>query len=161
MSWWQRQRGALVILAITAALVIATIWVFEVIPSRDEPGPSVTAATSTVTVGGNTVSPPTVRIDEFAGPAGTTTLSVRVAARSDDDATSCGNFTLTEQRTGRVWGPAGDAVDVSYDDHERSCEPGSASYTILTVFLLPADVSGALWYDMPVDDSIARFGITV
>lgn len=160
MSWWRRQRTAAIALMIAAMVAAGTIWLFEVVPSRDEPTVSTTVATTTVTVDGNTIDPPTVRVDEFAGPAGTTTVSVRVPARSDADASSCGSFTLTERATGRVWVTAGSEVDVSDDDAERSCVPDSASYTILAVFLLPDDVSGLFWFDMTFDDTVVRFELT-
>ena len=45
MSWWRRQRTAAIALMIAAMVAAGTIWLFEVVPSRDEPTVSTTVAT--------------------------------------------------------------------------------------------------------------------
>lgn len=158
MRWWRRQRIPLLALAGAIALVIGVnVWL-EVLPHIKEPK-ATPVADGAVSLGGNTLELGRVTPDEFAAPAGTRPLSIRLYASSEADAEYCGTFTLREATGERVWRPAGREVDVERGDAESSCREGMDAYDILTVFLLPADADGPFWLDVPVDGEVARFRI--
>ncbi|WP_217181089.1 hypothetical protein [Streptomyces sp. AC495_CC817] len=159
MTWWRAQRAAIAGLLVAAVAAGGVHFWFQVRPSLDRPGPRYVIADA-VELGGHRLSLASERRDEFEAPEGSTTVSVRLRAGSDEDAETCGTFSLSEIGGERVWLDARGDVDVTSDD-ERSCQNGSASYGILAVFLVPDDATGPFWLDVPVIGSpeIMRFRV--
>lgn len=159
MSWWRRQRTALLALVITAAAVVgATIWL-DVVPNIRATD-RVIDAESTVDISGQTLTLGPTEWGEFAAPDGSRTLSIRLESSGGADASVCGQSTLTEADTGRTWVSSRKGLDVSSDDGENSCTIESSAYRILLVFLLPDDAEGPFRLDIEGSDSdVARFVI--
>jgi hypothetical protein len=159
MTWWRRQRAALIaLLAAAVALVVVSLWL-DVLPSRESAPPTPHVADGPIDLGGNRLELIRAIPDEFPAPDGAHTLSIRLAADSTEDAERCGTFTLREATGDREWLTAGSAVDVRYGDEESSCRKGTGSYRILTVFLLPNDADGPFWLDIAVGDDVVRFPV--
>lgn len=159
MTWWRRQRVALVaLIAAVAALIGVSVWL-DVLPAQEAAPPAPRVAGGTVDIGGNRLELVRSIPDEFPAPAGAHTLSIRLSADSAEDAERCGAFTLRERDGERVWLTAGSAVDVRYGDEENSCRKGTDSYRILSVFLLPNDAEGPFWLDIAVGDDTVRFPV--
>lgn len=159
MSWWRRQRASLIALVAAGALTLgAHVWL-DVLPALETSSPVPTVQDGAVEVGGNELELDSVRRDEFEAPDGTSSLSVRLYARSAADAETCGSFTLTEVEGGRVWLTDRGALDAWTEDDETSCREGTDGYRILAVFLLPEDAGGPFWFDADVADEVVRFRI--
>lgn len=154
MTWWRRQRIALCGLLVAALAAVGVHLWFDVLPALETTGPAYATADEAglVEAGGHRLALSSVTLAEFEAPPGSTTLSVRLHAASAEEAELCGTPRLTEAEGDRTWLDARGDVDVTSDD-ERSCQDGSASYTLLTVFLLPDDATGPFWFDLPVGRS--------
>lgn len=159
MSWWRRQRRALIALAIAAvAMLGATVWL-DILPSI-RPTDRVIEAESTVDIAGQTLTLGPTEWDEFESPEGSQTLSVRLASTGGSTADRCGQTTLTEIDSARTWLSSRDDLDVSSDEGESSCVAEPASYRILLTFLLPDDADGPFLLDIEgSDNDLARFHI--
>lgn len=158
MSWWRRQRTALIALA--AALVAAAgayVWL-DLLPNLPPDGPRVTAAETSAEIAGQTLSMGDATWDEFDAPDGTRSLSIRLSSGGGIDAEPCGPATLTETDSGRVWVSSRAGLDVPYDEGERSCIADDGPYRILLVFLLPDDATDPFDLDIAgADDDLVRF----
>jgi len=158
MTWWRRQRVALLALVLAAIAAVGVHLWLDALPMANRTSKDITTVERSASIAGQTLTLGTVRWDEFDAPSGSRTLSVRVEAAGATDAASCGVFTLTEQATGRLWENARADLDVPYDAGERSCLEDSGPYEILTVFLLPDDAEAPFLFDVPdTDGVIARF----
>lgn len=163
MTWRQTHGRALAALLIAVAATVAVhVW-FDVLPAGGPEQPGYIVAEGTTEIAGHELTVVSARRDEFEAPAGSTTLSLRLDARSDADAAPCGHIALTEIGGNRTWLDARSDVDVPSDtddvDTDATCEEGSPFYRILSVFLLPDDAVGPFWLDLPVGDEILRFRI--
>lgn len=159
MTWWRRQRFALVALVVASAAAIAVhVW-FDVLPAAPRSTQVQEAADGKVEMDGQTLRLDSASWDEFEAPTGSRTLSIRIDARAAVDASRCGMFTLAEVEGSRVWTNARSALDVPYDEGESTCQEESGSYAILAVFLLPDDVEGPFALDVAGTDEIARFRV--
>lgn len=159
MTWWRRQRRALIALAIAAvAMLGATVWL-DVLPSI-RPTDRVIEAESSVDIAGQTLTLGPAEWGEFETPEGSQTLSVRLSSTGGSAADRCGQITLTETDSDRSWLSSREDLDVSYDEGESSCIAEPASYRILLTFLLPDDADGPFLLDIEgSDDDLARFRI--
>ncbi|MEI3849141.1 MULTISPECIES: hypothetical protein [Microbacterium] len=161
MTWWRRQRRAIIGLLLAVGAVVGVhVWL-DVIPAAPRTSVRTIVVDGRAEVHGHTLSVAASRWGEFDAPRGSTTLTVVLHARSDEGAESCGTFRLSERDGSRLWLDAGSAVDVDIDDEdtETGCREGNGGYRILTVFLLPDDARGPFWLDVPVEDEVARFRI--
>lgn len=162
MSWWRRQRVALIALAVAAVATVGVhVWL-DVLPSIPTESTAVTnvAENERVEVAGQTISLQSVRWEEFEAPDGMHTVTVRLSAGGGPEATWCRDFTLSESHGARVWLDARAELDVPYDAGESSCREESSSYKILAVFLVPEDVVGPFFFDIPGElDEVTRFTI--
>ncbi len=156
MTWFRRQRIALLALAVAIVAVVgAYVWL-DVLPSI-RPAARVIEAGSSADVAGQTLSLSGAEWDEFEAPEGTRSLSVRFTSSGGPEAGSC-TMSVTETTTARTWLSSRDGVDVPYDEDERSCTIDGSSYRILAVFLLPDDADGPFRLDVEGgDDVTARF----
>lgn len=159
MTWWRRQRTALLALAVAAvAMIGATVWL-DIVPSI-RPTDRVIEAESTVEITGQTLSLGPTEWGEFDAPEGSRTLSVRLSSTGGFDAKVCGPAALTEVDSGRTWLSSRAGLDVPYDEGENSCVIETDSYRILLVFLLPDDADGPFRLDIEGSDAdVARFVI--
>lgn len=151
MSRWKTQGRPLIALVVAAVAVVAIQFWFQVRPTLENSTPPPIIADGPVELGGHRLTLDSVRRGEFDAPEGSTTLSVRLRADSDDDAETCRSFVLSEADGDRVWLDAHRDLDIDSDD-ERNCRNDSASYRILTVFLLPDDATGPFWLDVPIGE---------
>ena len=159
MTWWRRQRRALIALAIAAvAMLGATVWL-DIVPSI-RPTDRVIQAESTVDIAGQTLTLGPTEWGEFETPEGSRTLSIRLQSSGGSQASLCGQTTLTEIDSARTWLSSRKGLDVSSADGENSCLPETASYRILLTFLLPEDADGPFLLDIEgSDQDLARFRI--
>lgn len=159
MTWWRAQRTALIALVIAAAAMVgASVWL-DLVPSI-RPTDRVIEAETSVDLAGQTLSLGRVEWGEFEAPEGSRTLSVRLSSSGGSDTALCGQSMLTEVESARTWLSSRTALDVPYDEGERSCIKEPASYRILLVFLLPDDADGPFHLDIEgSDDDVARFVI--
>lgn len=159
MTWWRNQRVALISLLLAVAATVGVHLWLNVLPSLENETVTHVSPGQRAEVAGQRISVTSVRGDEFDAPTGMRTISVHLNARGNDDATSCGAFTLAEPSTGRVWMDARSELDVPYDAGESSCLSESAPYKILAVFLVPENAIGPFLFDVPGSDDVARFTV--
>lgn len=159
MTWWRKQRVALISLVIAASAVFGVHLWLDVLPSMETEKITEVGAGQTTVIAGQKISMTSVRWDEFEAPTGMQTISVRLDASGGQTSKSCGAFTLSEQSGGRVWVDARSALVVPFDAGESSCREESTPYEILAVFLIPDDTEGPFLFDVPGDDTIARFSV--
>ena len=159
VSWWRRQRTALIALVVAAvAMVAVTVWL-DVLPSA-RPTDRVVEADTSVDIAGQTLTLGATEWGEFEAPSGSRTLSVRLSSSGGFDASLCGRSTLTEPDSSRTWVSSRKGLEVSSDDGESSCTVETDAYRILLVFLLPDDADGPFRLDIEgSDDVLARFDI--
>lgn len=159
MTWWRRQRRALIALAIAAvAMLGATVWL-DILPSIRSTD-RVIDAESTVDIAGQTLTLGPTEWGEFESPEGSRTLSIRLASSGGSEASLCLRTTLTEIDSDQTWLSSRKGLDVSSDEGENSCIAEPASYRILLTFLLPDDADGPFLLDIEgSDDDLARFHI--
>lgn len=158
MSWWRAQRRALIALLVCAGAVVGAYLWLDVRPWADGDDDRVVVAEDSTEISGQTVTLGPVEWDEFEAPQGSRTLSIRFRASGGAEADSCGPFSLTEERSSRVWLSSRTHLDVPYDEGESSCQAETAPYRILIVFLVPDDAVGPFRLDIAGrDDDIARF----
>jgi hypothetical protein len=157
VTWWRRQRRALIALAVAAIAVVGTYVWLDVVPSI-RPADRVVEAEDAADVSGQTLTVGPAEWGEFESPDGTRTLSIRLRASGGPDAGACGTATLTEAATSRTWVSSRSGVDVPSGQGETSCIAEPSSYRILLVFLLPEDADGPFVLDIEGRDSdVARF----
>ncbi len=159
MTWWRRQRRALIALAIAVvAMLGATVWL-DIVPSVRSTD-RVIEAESTVDIAGQTLTLGPTEWGEFDSPEDTRVLSIRLQSSGGSDASLCGQATLTEIDTDRTWLSSRKSLVVPSDEGENSCLPEPASYRILLTFLLPDDADGPFLLDIEgSDNDLARFRI--
>lgn len=159
MSWWRRQRTALLALAVaTVAVIGAYVWL-DVLPSVRS-GDRVVEVETDVDISGQTLSIGPAEWGEFESPAGTRTLSIRLRSSGGTDAALCGPATLTDPSSSRTWLSSRSGLDVPSGEGESSCVAESSPYRVLLVFLLPDDVEGPFRLDLEGgDDVTARFTV--
>lgn len=157
MMWWRMRRLALTgLLAATLAAAGMHVW-FQTLPALEGSEPSVVISDGSVELGGHLLRVSSTRWGQFDAPEGSTTFSVVLDARSDQESALCGDIALAEANGSRVWLQAHRDLDATSDD-EWSCQEDSRFYGILAVFLLPEDASGPFWLDVPIGSSeVLRF----
>lgn len=161
MTWWRRQRVALLALGIAAVAAIGVHLWLDALPMSNRLSKDITTVERTAEVAGQTLTLGAQTWDEFDAPSGSRTLSVHLEASGGTKAESCGVLTLTEQTSGRLWEDARSDLDVPYDSGERSCLVESGPYDILAVFLLPDDAEAPFLLDVPdADGVISRFVVS-
>lgn len=160
MTWWRVQRRALIALLLCAAAVVGAYLWLDIQPGADVDDDRIVVAEDSAEISGQTVTLGSVEWGEFEAPEGSRTLSIRFRASGGPEAEICGPFSLTEERTSRVWLSSRKHLDVPYDEGESSCVTEAAPYRILLVFLLPEDAVGPFRLDIAGrDDDIVRFRI--
>lgn len=160
MSWWRQQRIALISLAVAGAAAIGVhVWL-DVLPAIPDEPAVVSSPEGPTSIAGQELELSSARWDEYAAPAGSRSLSIRLDARAGADSDSCGTFVLREAHGARVWQNARSALDVPYDDDESGCATEPGRYRILAVFLLPDDAAGPFLLDVPAYGRVARFSLT-
>lgn len=160
MTWWRRQRSALLALALAAVVCIGVhVWL-DVLPTMNDAPVTVVAPDQSADIAGQRISLTATRWDQFDAPDGMRTLSVLMKASGGADAAMCGATTLTEPSTDRVWRDGRSLLDVPHESGEPTCTSESGSYDVLAVFVMPADAAGPFEFDVPGDGSTVRFELT-
>lgn len=158
-SWWRRQRVALIALLVAAVAVVGVhVW-FDVLPASTDDTSVVEARDGSAEIAGQSLALDSARWGEFDAPAGSRTLSIRIASGGGSAATSCGQFTIAEAEGDRVWSNARSVLDVPFEAGESYCHQASGPYAILAVFLLPDDAEGPFVLEIPGDGEVARFPV--
>ncbi len=157
MTWWRRQRSALLALVLAAVACIGVhVWL-DVLPTVNDDPVAVVPAGQSADIAGQQLSLISTRWDEYEAPDGVRTLSVLMKASGGADASTCGSMTLTETSTDRVWLDGRSLLDVPRESGEPTCTSESGSYDVLAVFALPADAAGPFELDVPGDNRTVRF----
>lgn len=161
MSWVRTQRRALIAVLCTAIATAGVYLWLDVLPVAEAQQETIiTSSDGTAEIAGQELVLGDVRWDEFAAPADSRVLSVRLRASGGPDASMCGTVTLSEQHGQRTWRDGDDLVDVPYEAGESYCIAESAPYDVISVFVLPADAEGPFFLDIAGEDHrITRFPI--
>lgn len=158
ISWWRRNRLALVALAVlipgTAVGIGWHEWHqyygFDARPFQ----PVVVEDGDTAELLGATWGP--VRggeLDDLSGfdvPADVKVIAVGIPVDAGATGVSCSTPVLVHQETGREWGTARAEIGLLSDpDEPESCvKSEKGSYELIVPFVVPDDVEGPFWVDV-------------
>lgn len=157
VTWWRRQRAALLALAISLAVCAGVhVWL-DVLPTVRDDAVTLVAPGQSGELAGQRLSLTSTVWGEFDAPAGTRSLSVLLRASGGTDAALCGATRLTEPATGRDWLDARSLLGVPRDRGESTCTAESRSYDVLAVFVVPDDAAGPFEFEVSGDGETVRF----
>lgn len=159
MTWWRRQRAALIALAVAVVACVGVhVWL-DVLPTMKTEEVTAVASGQSADLAGQRLSLTSTRWDEFDAPEGMRSLSVLLTASGGPDAGLCGSTTLTEPSSERSWLDGRSLLDVPSESGESTCTSESDSYDVLAVFVVPDDTAGPFELDVPGDEGVVRFSL--
>lgn len=158
MSWWRRNRLALLALLVLLPATVAAVgwqeW-YQYFGFGARPVTAVPVAEDDTAVLADATWGP-VRggeIDDVSGldvPEGTRLIAVAVPVDAHAEGVACETPKLVEQSTGREWRPVRLEIGLSSstEEPETCLSEQAGSYELIVPFVLPADAEGPFWVDV-------------
>ena len=167
LSWWRRNRMALIALAILVPGTAAGIgwhewhqyYGFDARPFQ----PIVVEEEGTADLVGATWGP--IRggeLDDVTGldvPSGATVIAVGIPVAAGADGVTCAGPVLVDQATGREWRTARSEIGLLSDSAEPEfcLKSQKGDYELILPFVVPDDVDGPFWVDVWPQDAGGSF----